>query len=274
MIVASCRANFTATNSLAKANAYRNFTNPALSTAFSDLTKDEFLAQAASKHVCILVHGYNNPMENVMNAYWGLVQSMRDTQLIGPNCYGLVVGFAWPGFQSAPGFFPALKNAKKSGPFLSDLINDLGTVAQSIDIQTHSLGARVALTALSNPKKVLIENLITSAPAVDNDILETDRDFFASLNSCKRCFIYHSKHDSALKFGFKFGDIFDGIHDALGLTGPANKEKTLKDNPNLYVVDCSGRVKDHGGYRNVPQYYEHWKKVRSGEIADRYGVLA
>ncbi len=273
MIIASCRKNFTKDAGLADKTAYRNYTNPTSINAFKDLTRDEVLEQATNKHICIFVHGFKNPMENVMNAYWQLAQTMKDSEVTGPAAYGLVIGFAWPGFQTAIGFFPALLTSKKAAPFLRDLINDLRTVALSVDVQTHSLGARVAFTALSNPKKTFVDNLITTAAAVDNNKLELDKDFHAALGSCNRCFVYHSKNDPVLKIGFTIGDIFDGIHKALGLTGPASKAKTLKDCPNVFVVDCSARVDSHGGYRKAKQYFDHWKDLLSGKAMSQYDEL-
>lgn len=274
MIIASCRRSFTSNGFHSAENRYRNYTNPTTAEAFTDMTLAQVLEAATNKHICVLVHGFNNPMGNVMKAYWELAKGMRDSGVAGSKGYGLVIGFAWPGLQTAIGFFPALITAKKSAPFLTDFINALRGVAHSVDLQTHSLGARVALTALANPKKVFVDNLLLTAAAVDNHMLEPDKGFHRALDSCNRCFVYHSGKDPVLKLGYLIGDVSDGIHKALGLNGPRNRKITLDECPNTYVVDCTQRVDSHGGYRKAGQYYEHWTNVLSGTAMSRYDELS
>ena len=274
MIIVSCRRGFDSDAIHATENHYRNYTNPKNSATFKDLTLTDVLDAATNKHVVILVHGFNNPMENVLGAYWEMVQAMKDSFVGGPAGYGLVIGFAWPGLQTGLGYFPSRLTAKKSAPFLTDLINAVRAVAHSVDVETHSLGARVALVALANPKKVFVDNLLLTAPAVDNNLLEPDEAFYASLGSCNRCFVYHSGRDPVLKVAYLIGDVADGIRKALGLKGPRNKKITLDKCPNVYVVDCTARVDSHGGYRKIPQFYAHWNQVLSGAPMSRYDELS
>ena len=274
MYVVSCRRNFESNVLVSKENQFRNYTNPGTHTEFQDIALEAILAAARNKHVCILVHGFNNPIENVTKAYWEVVGGLDQPGLNGPTGYGLIVGFTWPGSRTPFGYFGAVSKATRSAPFLRDLINALRTVAMSVDVQTHSLGARVALKALADPKKVFVDSLLLTAPSIDNNILEPGETFFDSVSSCNRCFVYHSKKDPVLKGGFWIGDILDGIHGALGLKGPRNKTITLDKTPNVYVVDCTARVSSHGGYRKTAHYYEHWKEVLSGAPMSRYDELS
>jgi esterase/lipase superfamily enzyme len=274
MYVVSCRRGFDSDRSLAAENAYRNYTNPANASAFQELTKTKLLEKAANKHVCILVHGFNNDVPEVMNAYWKIVTQMDETGVVGPQGYGLVIGFTWPGFATRLGYFTALPSARRAAPFLADLINAVRGVAHTVDVQTHSLGARVALTALKNPKKIFVDNLLLSAPAVDHHLLEPDQDFFASTQSCNRVFVYHSRNDGVLAKAFYIGDITDGIHAALGLRGPRSKPITLGQTPNVYVVDCAQRVNGHSAYKDAKQYFAHWRQVLSGTAMSRYDELS
>ena len=275
MYVVSCRRGFDSDQFTGAENRYRNYTNPTDAAAFTDLTMTEIVAKAKNKHVCILVHGFHNQMVNVMGAYWEIVQRMSDTGVVGDAGYGLVIGFTWPGMATRLGYFTAMATAKKSGPFLLDLVNALRGEAHSVDVQTHSLGARVALTALKNPKKVFVDNLILSAPAVDNHLFEPDQDFFPALESCNRCLVYHSKQDSVLGKFYRLADIADGFHKALGQGGPRSKAITLAKSPNLYVVDCTTRVKkDHSGYRKSDEYFKHWGRVLTGGALTRYDELS
>ncbi|MFN0100696.1 MAG: alpha/beta hydrolase [Bryobacteraceae bacterium] len=274
MYVVSCRRNFDSNVFIAKENQYRNYTNPGSHTAFKDVPLEAILKGAANKHVCVLVHGFNNPIENVTKAYWELVKGMDQPGLNGPTGYGLIVGFTWPGSRTPVGYFGAVPKAGRSGPFLRDLVNALRTVAMTVDVQTHSLGARVALKALADPKKTFVDNLILTAAATDNNILEPGGTFFDSVSSCNRCFVYHSNKDPVLSGSFWIGDILDGIHAALGLKAPRNKKITLEKTPNIYVVDCTKRVASHGGYRRTVQYYDHWKDVLGGGPMSRYDELS
>ncbi len=274
MYVVSCRKDFTSNQVMGKENLVRNYINPHDATKFHDMTMDELRVQATNKHVCILVHGYRSPIENVMSSYWELVTRMAAQGVAGPSGYGLVVGFAWPGKRTRIGYFVARSSARRAAPKLLELVNDLRGVAHTVDVQTHSLGARVALTALRDARKVFVDNLLLTAPAVDNDILETGKDFHASLESCNRCFVYHSKHDKVLRFTYPLGDIADGLKRAIGLRGPRSRVRTLADCPNAYVVDSSTRVKDHGGYRRAPEYFTHWREVLSGDAISRYDELS
>lgn len=273
MYMVSCRKDFSSNLSFADANQYRNYSNPANPNTFNDIDLQTILDAAKGKHVLVMVHGFNNPIENVLPAYWDLVKGLNDEGLMGPGQYGLIVGFTWPGNKFGIGYFGAVPKANKSGGYLRDFIADLQGAALSVDVQTHSLGARVALKALSDPKKAFVDNLMLTASAVDNNKLEPDKDFFKSLIAVNRCFSYHSTKDPVLGGAFWIGDILDGIHPALGLKGPRSKPITLAQTPNLYVVDCSARINTHGGYRMSKQYYDHWKLVLAGGPMNRYDEL-
>ena len=274
MYMVSCRKDFDSSLLFSGANQYRNYTNPNSPTTFQDITEDQILAKAADKHVLVLVHGFNNPIENVLSSYWQVAKGLSDEGLTGTGQYGLIVGFTWPGQRFGIGYFGAVGTANKSGPRLRDFIADLQGVAHSVDVQTHSLGARVALKALVDPKKAFVDNLLMTAAAVDNNLLEPDEAFFKAASAVNRCFTYDSTNDPVLGGAFWIGDILDGIHPALGLKGPRNKNITLQNTPNVYVVDCSARIDSHGGYRSCTQYYDHWKDVLAGGPMERYDELS
>jgi esterase/lipase superfamily enzyme len=269
MYVVSCRKDFESNIVVGKTNRCRNYTQPGDHTKFQDIDLDVVVKAATNKHVCVLVHGFNNPIANVAKSYWELVTGVQTKA-----AYGLVVGFTWPGSRTPAGYFGAVPKANRSAPFLRDLINALRPVALSVDVQTHSLGARVALKALADPAKVFVDNLMLTAPAVDHHCLEPGAAFGGSVASCNRCFVYFSKNDPVLKSGFWVGDVVGGIHAALGLKGPRSKAVTLEKTPNVYVVDCSARVKTHGGYRLAPEYFAHWNEILEGGPVNRYGELS
>jgi esterase/lipase superfamily enzyme len=274
MYVVSCRRGFTSPQFVGAATRYRNYTHPANVDVFTDINLTQIKDAAANQHVCILVHGYNTDTSEAMPAYWEIVTRMNDTGVVGPDGYGLVIGFLWPAFTTMPSYFLAVPNAEESAAFLLELINNLRGSALSVDVQTHSLGARVALTALADPSSVFVDNLLLSAPAVDDHLLEPDEAFFPSMNGCNRCFVFHSKKDKVLSTGYWVGDVTDGIHGALGRKGPRSKAITLAKTKGVYVVDCTAPVgKNHSGYRKTDRYFKYWKKTLTGEPLERYCEL-
>ncbi len=270
MLIASCRRQFHSPRIFSRQIEYRAIPDSRNPAGARRLDPGAVHEQAESRHVCILVHGYNNTLANVLDAYSDLQARMKTAGVSGASGYGLVMGFAWPGGASATGYGFARGAADRAAGYLRQLVNHLRPVTLSVDIQTHSLGARVALGALQDPRQIFINNLLMTAAAVDNPILEPGRPFHASLGGCNRCLIYHSRKDPVLKLAYRLGDLHDGNHKALGLTGPRNKTVTLANCPNVYVVNCTECVREHGDYRRAAPVFGHWRRVLSGDALERY----
>lgn len=269
MIIASCRKYFDSNRFLAADLRYRDVSAAADAP---DLTLAGLRIQARNRHVCILVHGYGNPLPDVVAAYAELHAGMKAAGVVGPANYGLVVGFTWPGWRG-PAFPIARAAANKAGRHLRRLVERLRPAALSIDVQTHSLGARVALAALTPPGGIFVDNLLLAAPAVDRTLLESGREFHAALDACNRCFVYHSRRDAVLRKFYPLGDAADGIVHALGLNGPRRPAAAFRQHPNLYVVDCTACVPDHGAYRQAAPWHAHWARVLSGAPLPRAEAL-
>lgn len=272
MILVSCRKNFDSDKFLTANLQIRDYPAPDNLGNFSELAGADLQAQARNRHVCILVHGYSNTLPDVRNAYVQLQTRMAAAQIAGPDGYGLVLGFTWPGWWG-PHFPIARHSANYAARYLLQLINILRPVVLSLDIQTHSLGARVALGALKKPDRVFIDSLLLTAPAVDNTSFAPGREFRSSLGACKHCFVYHSGRDDVLRRLFPMGDGVNSICPALGLNGPRHRDTTLRQNPNLYVVDCTACVAEHSGYRKAGPYYRHWARLLSGTSMPRIDSL-
>jgi len=275
MILVSCRKDFSSDRLFNDQNVIRDYPNPANLGNFIELDEATLLTRADGRHVLVLVHGYRSPLKNVVSSYHDLARNLAQRDLLaeGPDGstsqYGLVVGFAWPGFKTRlVGFFAARPWASRSGGYLRALIQTLRRAARTVDIQTHSLGARVALQAVSTDNTLWVDNLMMAAPAVDDECLQPSEEFNEILDSCNRVFVYHSKHDPVLKTY-----MLASIDRALGAKGPENKRVTLEKCLNVYVVDCQAHVKAHGDYRKKPAYYGHWSRVMNQQQLDRYATL-
>jgi hypothetical protein len=90
----------------------------------------------------------------------------------GHESYDLAIGFLWPGFQTQIGFFAAVPWANRSASHFRAFLKILNSAAHTVDLQTHSLGARVALQAMSFVHEVWGDNVLLTAPARTR-VLET-----------------------------------------------------------------------------------------------------
>lgn len=268
MILASCRKHFDS-NQLFDELQIRRYPNLSDTTTFQPLTDGEFGEAVRDQHVLVLVHGYRNPLKNVAAAYKRLETELTNRGLVGPGQYDIVVGFLWPGFETPLGFFPAVPWANRSAASFREFMKILNSHAHTVDVQTHSLGARVALQALSFEHEAFVDNLMLTAPAVDNECLEPAKEFNNALKSCRRCLVYHSARDPVLKFLYRVG----AVDRALGFKGPEHPKVIETQCPDVFVVDCSAVVSSHGGYRKSGECYDHWARVLSEATLPRFDVL-
>jgi esterase/lipase superfamily enzyme len=261
MIMISCRRNFTDSRAFGDANQIRKYPNLSNLDVFETMDITQLQEEARAKHVLVLVHGFRNPLSNVAASYKRLEQGLSDAGLLGTSTgYSLVLGFTWPGFETVLGFFPAIPFANRSAGYLRSLLEPLCSTAHTVDVQTHSLGARVALQTLSSGPECFIDNLMLTAPAVDDESIEPKKEFHAAVDQCRRCLVYHSDRDNVLKVSYRIGDAPE-FDKALGEDGPQHPKIVQAEMPSTVVVNCTKVVASHGGYRDAPSVYEHWSRV-------------
>lgn len=261
MIMISCRRNFTDSRGFGEANQIRKYPNLSNLDVFETMDLTQLQEEARAKHVLVLIHGFRNPLANVAASYKRIEQGLSDTGLLGTaGGYGLVLGFTWPGFETAIGFFPAIPFANRSAGFLRSLLEPLCNSAHTVDVETHSLGARVALQTLSSGPECFVDNLMLTAPAVDDESIEPKKEFHGAVLQCRRCLVYHSDRDNVLKINYRIGDA-PNFDKALGEDGPQHPNIVKTDMPSTFVVNCTKVVASHGGYRDAPSFYEQWSRV-------------
>ncbi len=241
MILASCR---------------RNFTSPWFESSLQLRDEDgipitlERLALSLAKHnVCILVHGYRVDFDSAVAAY-ARIENMAKAEGLDYT----FIGYLWPGSVIAAGFFAAISRATKSGFQLADLIWGLNDAGCKPSVETHSLGARVALKALALGADV--KDVILTAPAVDDGSLALNAEFYRSLAHARRVGVFYSANDPVLKGAYWWAELLlerRQVH-ALGLDGPE------KPTPfNVQSFDMSSQVHSHGEYRDRTETYQNWK---------------
>lgn len=268
MILASCRKHFDS-NQLFGDIQLRRYANLSDTDTFAEISEGELADEVRDRHVVVFVHGYRNPIKDVASAYSKLQTEMERRGLIGPGNYDTAVGFLWPGFATTLGFFAAVPWANRSASFFRQFVKILNGSAHTVDVQTHSLGARVALQSMAFEHEIWVDNLLLAAPAVDNESLEPTKEFNSALLSCRRCFVYHSKKDPVLKIGYRIG----ALDKALGFKGPEHPTVIEAECPEVFVVDCSGVVTSHGGYRKAAEVYGHWGRVLADVPLPRFEKL-
>lgn len=192
----------------------------------------------------LLLHGYHTTSGAAEESY-----SIIEKALPGV----LMTGGLWPGGDIAVDFPLAIIRARESGWRLADILCGQNP-PHLVHIQTHSLGARIALTMLASGA-VDIGDVILSAPAVDIDSLNTGGEFVDAALHCRSLTIAFSRNDRVLAVDYPLGTFG---HHALGLNGPLS---AVRLPANVRFVDFSRVVNAHGGYRFCTEYYQLWKSV-------------
>ena len=204
----------------------------------------------------ILIHGYHSTAGAAEESYGVAEAAMPGSRMLG---------YLWPGGAIAIDYMLAVIRARTAGWRLRDALFTMPT-GDEVDIQTHSLGARVALESLKYGG-LDARHLILSAPAVDHDCFERGKEFAAAPAHCKSVNVFCSSNDPVLKTDYPLGSFG---RQALGLYGP----KSIEPWPvNLRVFDCSRVVHAHGGYRYAPEYFAAWRSILDGSAKPGLTVL-
>ncbi len=234
---------------------------------------------AAQKHVCFLVHGYNNGFEDAANLY----ASVSDRLFSGPDGLGICVSFDWPSLGSILGYEPDRDHARTCAPALADVFDSVHqwlltkqrqtasdptrACKAKVSVLAHSMGNYVLQKALSavwkrnnQPLSVsLINQLVMIAADVDNDLFdaisEDSTDGQAVANLSYRVTGLYSGRDDVL--GASAGLKHFGTR-RLGRSGLAHRPPMESDGSvcdNIWDVDCSpffpesvSGLRIHGAY--------------------------
>ncbi len=225
-----------------------DFTNDAV---LRSLTLQDLSTELQGKKVLMLVHGYNNEQFEVYDAYKIIEDKVN---MIIPGTYDCIVGYSWPGGDRGLEWWEGKSRANAVARLFRSLLENIDNVASALDLMSHSLGARVSLKALKeSAASGLIRNYYCTAPAVDNECLEPDEEFFNSVSSCERLFVFHSARDGVLRISYQAAE----WDRALGLYGPEDKDYISRRARTIYVVNCKKRVNKHGGYKRADHLYSY-----------------
>jgi len=126
--------------------------------------------------------------------------------------YSRIINISWPGDTGSTDFMQAELNAMTSGRRLAPLLLQLADAGIAINLISHSLGARVALTALNIVGTIgrsnLVDHLFLWQPAVADNALTNDssRDvhplglgvFPSAHSAARKIVVLHSRGDGIL----------------------------------------------------------------------------
>jgi len=173
--------------------------------------------QFHNRAVVVFVHGLksgpdNNVVAKSMLFLEGLTESRREDQ--GDP---LVLSFLWPAHRRVVSYVPARSNTKQASARLAHLLHTLRSLKCHVIVIAHSLGARVALGALSMPRHVgtapiasatLCDHLLLCAAALPCDALAESGEFPRSQITAAKVTAFYSGRDAVLRASFGLAEAF------------------------------------------------------------------
>ena len=189
----------------------------------------------------IFIHGYNRTEDQVAQDYKVFSAALKQ------DC----IAYSWPGGSHPLDFPAAVNRANLAGYRLRDVFSMRCLRASNENVITHSLGARVELTALAGGS-FRIKKLILMGAAVDWNVFNRGAEFEKVPACCDSIHVLYSNRDEVLKLAFPLGD-FGGDHRALGLDGPC---EPLEVPENVVLHDTSSFVDKHSAYLSNSQCFD------------------
>lgn len=232
-----------------------------------EISLPALLNRVAGKSVLVLVHGYNNELEDIVRAY-DMIRELVGQHL--NDWYDEVIGFTWPGGDSPIDWYPPKRRAGVIAPRFARFVDALAPRVAAVDLMSHSLGARVVLGALNRLRANTVRANFLTASAVDNETIETGEKFFpAVLNAATESIVFHSKLDWVLRSAYRLAE----WDNPLGLFGPENPGIVMDDLPNVYVANCKNVINSHGEYKSESSIYRFIDRWLNGQVTSQFVTL-
>lgn len=248
MIIISSRKNFSDPDKDNNKHTVKevNLNNDTVIQDFE--TDDAFINAIAGTRICLLVHGYNNEFFEVCDSYQLIEAKIEATRIP----YNSILGYMWPGGDHGWEWWAAKSRANGTSRLLRQFLEKLKNNNVTVDIISHSLGARVVLKALKDANTSLVRNYYCMAGAVDNESLEINEEFSAALNNLEKIFVMHSARDEVLSLAYRTAE----MDSPLGLYGPEDVNFAMTS-VNIWIANCKQVVANHGGYKRSSQVFSY-----------------
>jgi esterase/lipase superfamily enzyme len=202
---------------------------------------DSFLNEISGSTVLLLIHGFNNKLQDALMNYR---QTARQVNNHLRDQYDYIIGFTWPAGMNRFDYFKARKNASAAGKHLRIWVELIQSYDCTIDGMGHSMAARVGVRALGKPLDSPLRYIFSFAPAISNKIMHEGETFKNLLSNCTNFYLFYSIHDRTLKYGFRLVE----WKNAVGYSGPADKERIVNKIRRIKIIDCQEVIHDHNDY--------------------------
>jgi hypothetical protein len=177
----------------------------------------------------------------------------------------VVIGYLWPAHTHKAAYPKARAKASRAGRLLRNIIALLCARGNRVHLVGHSLGCRVALSALSCGGSaaaaqsgacpaVRVSSVALLAPAIAADALSPGGEFASavlrgSLAAGARVTVFSSRNDAVLRDSFRLGELLHGLValrprgcassvPALGLHGPVDPSAGDGHGPGRALAPC------------------------------------
>lgn len=198
---------------------------------------DPPLPSSAARHLVVLVHGFNNHLQEAAEAYQGFRARQYPLAGLTPPALEAAFGdFFWPGdadwawlldkadFLIYPA---AVRKAPGAGARLAHCLSAMPNLV-TVDFVGHSLGCRVVLeciAAMLGTPHPVIRRVVLMAAAVPDFMLVPPNPLAAAAAVAESVTVLHSTSDTVLHFAFPPGQTAAGpgeglLPTALGRFGP------------------------------------------------------
>lgn len=235
------------------------------------------------KHILFVCHGFNVPQgKGITSAVRMEEELVKDSDHPLNTATSRFVGVLWPGdWYNVLNYPVEYRDATDCGEKLAAMIDRYFRSALSVSFASHSLGARVILSAATNVAKP-VDKIILTAAAADNDVLV--KQYPEACAKASQIHVLASKSDRTLKHVYPAGDaVSDVIGDtdspfggALGYRGPRPLQMDR-----MLVSAIPGKP----GAPPMPHKYDHChyfpnadiprdKKDRKSDTVSRYIAAA
>ncbi len=190
---------------------------------YTSLGLNDLRAAIQGRHVLIATHGFN------VNRGDGIACLSNWESLLQLGPASAFVGLLWPGdsvWAHGLDYPEEPKVADDAGVLIAAFLDANFASAASVSFASHSLGARVVLSTISN-MSLPVRRLTLMAGAVDDDSLSNE--FQAAAAKVGEISVLASMKDEVLSAAFPLGNLISGIiavghpwwRAAIGHCGPA-----------------------------------------------------
>lgn len=265
MLMISSRENFWDSETLSNSDEIRDVVLDGEGLG-EPIGQEEFINRLRNRRVLFLIHGYNNEEDDVVRAY-DIIE--RNVSAYLGNMYDEIVGYTWPGGDDRFDYYSAKTRSGAVAPRVRRWLRDIVYVAQALDIMDHSMGTRVSLTALRDPRASRVRNLFNMASAVDNECIQRREKYYPATQNCETLYVFHSKNDDVLRTAY----VFAHWDRALGYNGPEDPAAIIEHSPNVKVVNCKNVIQEHGDYKYSEEIYQFIGRELVDKTARQYSTL-